>query len=160
MNIDVQVNLIEPVGIVVSDKGDGCDRLVGVEFGMGSAQILLSIDNAAALAEKLGEEVARQKSLMVGEGALRVLGTRDWVNRITVKPFEDQVSLMIEAVDGAKVDLELKREIVGLGMLLGKAADVLVSAHVVDKAREPEEGETEIYLKPAKEEPAAAAADC
>ena len=158
MIVDVQINLIEDAPIVVKDKSEEI-HLVGIEFGLGMAQIMLSLKNATELSNKLRKEIARQKAAMVGDGAKRILQRRDWVKRILVRDFEDEVVLAVET--DQEIDLALTREVVTIGQVLGRATDIRVNAHVNKTGFGIGEGEQIVFEKEDKKvEEAPAAASC
>lgn len=143
MIIDVQINAMEDTVIAVNDKtGDG-DRLIGVEFGLGTAQILLTLQNAAILQKKLEEEIMRQRAEMVGEGAIRFLAKRDWVKRILVKPVAGEVLLFVQS--DLDIDLAFNREVLTIGNLIGRAAEVTVVANLTPVNQNLGDGFVEVY---------------
>lgn len=162
MITDVQINAMdENLPILVNDKTADCERLIGIELGMGAAQILLTVKNAVILQQKLQKEIVRQKAEMVGEGMIRLLAKREWVERILVRPSGDEVLVFVQ-VD-APIELALAREVMTIGSLVGQAAEVTVNANLTPLNENTADGEIEVYARsekgPAeevKEEPAPA----
>jgi len=156
MIVDVQINaMLEGLPIVVNDKTGDCDRLVGIEFGLGTAQILLSMKNASILQKKLLTEITRQKAEMAGEGAIRLLSRLEWVKKICVRAGHgtDDVIVLIET--DTEISLELKQEVGTIGALLTRAVEAPVTAHVMPLMTGGRASEVEVYSRPENDVPVA-----
>lgn len=146
---DVQVNAYNAT-ICIYDRTDGNNNIIEVDFGAGQTRLMLSLSKASELQELLRTEVTRQRSVLAGRAAKRLLAHKQWVNGIYVKPFENGVVLFI--ISDEERNLAISREVITFGHLLTQAVGAMVTTHLFNSTVV-EDGFVEVY----KREPPAAA---
>ena len=124
------------------------DKTVSVRVGnlVDGSIVLLSLNKAVELQEKLLKEITQQRAKLAGLAAIKLLVKRKWVKSIFVIPKNDgEINLFVWADDG---NFEIEESQL-IGRLLSRVVEAFVRVHIMDFTRRVEnENAIPVYVRP------------